>query len=65
MKNGFRKFYISFVVTSCIIFGFLGVCVAFEKIHATEYGDIRRAVEIKDGTFYFFDYEYEFKKATF
>lgn len=61
MKNGIRKFYISFVVTCCIIFGFLAVCIAYENICATEYGEIRRAIEIEDGTFYFFDYEYQFK----
>ena len=61
MKNGFRKFYISFVVTCCILFGFLGTCFAYESIRATEYGENRHAVEIKDGTLYFFDYEYEFK----
>ncbi|MBO5359123.1 MAG: hypothetical protein J6A78_07375 [Clostridia bacterium] len=61
MKNGIRKFYISFVVTCCIIFGFLAVCIAYENIRATEYGDNRRAIAVEDGKFYFFDYEYKFK----
>jgi len=61
MKNGIRKFYISFVVTCCIIFGFLAVCIAYENIRATEYGENRRAVSYEDGTIYFFDYQYEIK----
>ena len=62
MKNSLRKFYVSFIFTSCIVFGFLAVCVAYENIRATEYGDNRRAIAVEDGKFYFFDYEYEFKK---
>lgn len=61
MKNSFRKFYISFLITSCIVFGFLAVCIAYENIRATEYGEDRPAITIEDGKFYFFDYEYEFK----
>ncbi len=62
MKNGIRKFYISFVITACIVFGFLSICIAYENIRKTEYGDIRRAVEIEDNKFKFFDYEIEIKK---
>lgn len=61
MKNSIRKFYISFVITACIVFGFLSVCIAYENIRATEYGDTRRAIEVEDGKIYFFDYEIEFK----
>ncbi len=61
MKNSLRKFYISFIFTFCIVFGFLAVCFAYENIRATEYGDNRRAIAVEDGKFYFFDYEYEFK----
>ena len=46
MKKFLRKFYISFVITSCVVFGFLGVCIAYENIRATEYGDTRRAIDI-------------------
>lgn len=60
MKKFLRKFYISFVITSCVVFGFLGVCIAYENIRATEYGDTRRAIEIKDNNFKFFDYEINF-----
>ncbi len=62
MKKSLRKFYISFVITSCIVFGFLSVCIAYENIRATEYGDIRRAIEIKEDKFRFFDYEIGIKK---
>jgi hypothetical protein len=61
MKNGMRKFYLSFLVTSCILFGFLAVCLAYENIHFTRSGEERYAVTVKDGILYFFDYEYEFK----
>lgn len=61
MKNSLRKFYISFVVTCCLVFGFLGVCVAYENIRATEYGDTRRAIEIENNNFKFFDYEINLK----
>ncbi len=61
MKNSLRKFYISFVVTCCLVFGFLAVCIAYENIRATEYGDTRRAITVNDGKFYFFDYEIEIK----
>ena len=43
-----------------MVFGFLGVCIAYENIRATEYGDTRRAIEIKDNNFKFFDYEINF-----
>lgn len=59
MKNSLRKFYISFIFTSCIVFGFLAVCFAYENIRATEYGDHRHAIDVEDGKFYFFDYEIE------
>ncbi len=62
MKNSLRKFYISFVITSCVVFGFLGVCVAYENIRFTEYGEIRRAIEIENNKFRFFDYEVDIKK---
>lgn len=61
MKNSLRKFYISFLVTSCIVFGFLAVCIAYENIRAVEHGETRHAITVEDGKFYFFDYEYEFK----
>ena len=61
MKKHFRKFYVSFLVTSCIVFGFLAACIVYENIHAVEKGEDRRAIAIEDGKFYFFDYEYEFK----
>lgn len=61
MKKGFRKFYISFIFTSCIVFGFLAICIAYENIRAIEYGDNRRAIELDDGKIYFFDYEINIK----
>ncbi len=61
MSNNFRKFYVSFLITSCITFGFLAVCLTYENIKATQTNQTRRAITIEDGKFYFFDYEYEFK----
>lgn len=62
MKNKIRKMYISFVVTSCIVFGFLSICIAYENIRKTEYGDYRHAIDLKDGKLYIFDFIIDIKK---
>lgn len=59
MRDFIRKMYISAVVTSCIIFGFMGVCVAYSNIRNVAYGEYRNAIEIKNGKLYFFDIEKE------
>ena len=51
-----RKMMISFVISSCVIFGFLAACEAYEGIRKIGFGEYRQAIEIEDGKFKFFDY---------
>lgn len=61
MKEFIRKAYISAVVSSCILFGFCAVCVAYQNIRQVGFGEYRNAIEYKDGTLRFFDYEKKIK----
>lgn len=51
-----RVFYISFVITICIMFGWLGVATAYENTVRTAYGEYKNAVEISDGSFRILDF---------
>lgn len=62
MKEFIRKMYISTVVTLCIIFGFMGFCKTYENIRKIAFGEYQKAIEFKDGTLHFFDYEKEIIK---
>lgn len=62
MKEFIRKMYISAVISSCILFGFCAVCVAYQNIRQVGFGEYRKAIEYKDGTLRFFDYKKEFKE---
>ncbi len=62
MKEFIRKMYISAVISSCILFGFCACCVAYQNIRKIGFGEYRSAIEFKDGTIYFFDYQKELKK---
>lgn len=57
MKEFIRKTYISAVISSCILFGFCAVCKAYENTRQVGFGEYRNAIEYKNGTFRFFDYE--------
>lgn len=62
MKRNKRSVYlftISFVITACIIGGFLATCIAYENIVKTAYGEYKRAVEIDGGRLRIFDFEYK------
>ncbi len=59
MKEFFRKMMISAVVTSCILWGFLGFCEVYSSIREIGYGEYRKAIEIEDGKIKIFDYIYE------
>jgi hypothetical protein len=61
MKEFIRKTYISAVVSSCILFGFCACCVAYQNIRQIGFGEYRNAIEYKDGTVYFFDYQKNIK----
>ena len=57
MKDFFRKTMLSAVVTSCILWGFIGVCESYSKIREISHGEYRNAIEIKDGKIKIFDFE--------
>ena len=56
MKDFIRKMTVSVIVSLCIIFGFWAMCKAYSAIRQTGFGEIRRAVEIKEKEIRFFDY---------
>lgn len=62
MKEFVRKMYISAVVSSCLLFGFCGCCIAYQNIRQIGFGEYRNAIEIEEDTFRFFDYEKDLKK---
>jgi len=55
-----RSFYITSVITICLIIAVLGSAKAYENIRRIGFGEYRNAVEIKGGNFKFFDMEFEF-----
>ena len=57
MTDFLRKMILSAVVTSCILFGFFGICKAYSGIRKIGFGEYRSAIEYKNGTFKFFDYK--------
>ena len=52
-----RKMMLSFIISSCILFGFWSVCKAYESIREVGFGEYRKAIEIKDGEIKFFDFK--------
>lgn len=59
IKMFFKSFYISSLIIFCILFGFLSISKAYENIRKIGFGEYRNAIQIKDGKFFFFDYEAE------
>ena len=59
MKKSIYLFSMSFMVTACILFGFLGVCAAYENTVKTAYGEYKHAVDIEKGGIRIFDFEYK------
>ena len=65
MKKGklfFRSFYISFVVLTCLVFGFFAMVRAYENTVLLESGEYKKAVEISDGSLRIFDFEINFEE---
>lgn len=56
MKEFLRKMTISIVVTSCVLFGFLALCMAYSGIREVGFGEYRNAIEIKEKEIQFFDF---------
>jgi hypothetical protein len=55
--NFLRKMIVSMVVSSCILFGFWGICEAYEGIRKVGFGEYRKAIEIENKSIKFFDFE--------
>ncbi len=60
MKDFLRKTILSAVVSSCILFGFLTACKAYEGIRQTGFGEYRNAIEITENEIKIFDYYFSF-----
>ncbi len=56
MKEFIRKMTASAVITSCIIFGFWGICEAYSGIRKIGFGEYRKAIDIEENGISFFDY---------
>lgn len=56
MKNFIRKMSISFVVTSCILFGIGGICEAYKGIRKIGFGEYRKIIEKDKNEIKIFDY---------
>ena len=57
MKIYFKSLYISSVLISCLLFGFIGMAKAYENIRLVGFGEYRSAIEIEDGKLKIFDME--------
>ncbi|MGN1319653.1 MAG: hypothetical protein ACI4U6_00900 [Acutalibacteraceae bacterium] len=55
-KLYFRTFYISSVLILCLIFGFMGVALAYENTVQTAFGEYKKAIEFSDGSIRIFDF---------
>lgn len=58
IKTKTYLFIISFIFTTCIMFGFLGVCVCYENIIKAAYGQEKTAVSIDGGKIRILDFEF-------
>ena len=58
IKTKTYLFIISFVMTSCILIGFLGVCFAYENIVRTAFGQYKKAVDINENGIRILDFEF-------
>ena len=54
-KVYFRTFYLSSVLILCLIFGFMGVALAYENTVQTAFGEYKKAIEFSDGSIRIFD----------
>ncbi|MBR6902349.1 MAG: hypothetical protein IKN39_00485 [Clostridia bacterium] len=58
IKKSVYLFLISFVFTSCLVFGFFGACVVYENTVKVAYGEYKTAVSIHGGKIRIFDFEF-------
>ena len=60
--NKFQSFYISSLVTFCIIFSLFAMGKAYENIRFIAFGENKIAVEYNNGILRVFDFEISIKK---
>lgn len=58
-KIYFRSLIISSILVFNLIFGIFCISKAYENIRLIGFGETRKAIEIKDGKLWFFDFEIE------
>ena len=49
------------LILFCLIIGFYGMAKSYENIRKIGFGEYRKALEIEDGIFKFFDYQIDLK----
>lgn len=59
-KTYFRTFYISFIIIMCLVFGWLGISLAYENTVQIAFGEYKNAVEINENGFRILDFSVEF-----
>ncbi len=59
-KTYFRTFYISFIIIMCLVFGWLGISLAYENTVQIAFGEYKNAVEISENGFRILDFSVEF-----
>ena len=62
MKKQNKKLYffsISFIITSCLVFGFLSVFAVWENTVKVAYGEYKTAVSIDGGKIRILDFEFD------
>ena len=55
-----RSFYITAVITLCLIIACLGTAKAYENIRRIGFAEYRSAIEFENGKFKFFDMTVDF-----
>lgn len=58
IKKSVYLFLISFIFTSCLVFGFFGACIVYENTVKVAYGEYKTAVSINGGKIRIFDFEF-------
>ena len=56
-KIFFRTVKLTSVILTCVLIGFFGITKSYENIRRIGFGEYRKAIEFKDGTLKFFDFE--------
>ncbi len=58
LRTFLRTFYISSVITLCIVIAVFGISEAYKNIRLIGFGEYRNAIEIGDGGLKILDFEW-------